>query len=181
MESVNQESSWLRELNKVTILKRYHLLRIDNLFGLLKGTGIFFKIDLRTGYDQLRIAEHDIPKTGFRTRYGHFVLTVMLFGLTNAPATFMCMMNQVFSSCLYNFVVVFIDDILVYSRDKEEHEQNLRKVLQMLRDNKLYICKVFKVRVLARESFNCWEFVSKEGLAVEKLTVRDSPAPKSVT
>ncbi|XP_057518465.1 uncharacterized protein LOC130799384 [Amaranthus tricolor] len=127
-----------RELNKVTVKNKYPLPRIDDLFDQLKGAGMFSKIDLRSGYHQLRIAERDIPKTAFRTRYGHFEFTVMPFGLTNAPAAFMCLMNRVFSACLDKFVVVFIDDILVYSKDEGEHEQHLRQVLQILRENQLY-------------------------------------------
>ncbi|XP_057532976.1 uncharacterized protein LOC130810869 [Amaranthus tricolor] len=127
-----------RELNKVTIKNKYPLPRIDDLFDQLRGAGIFSKIGLRSGYHQLRIAEGDIYKTTFRTRYGHYEFTVMPFGLTNAPAAFMCLMNQVFSAYLDKFVVVFIDDILVYSKDRDGHEKHLRLVLQTLRENKLY-------------------------------------------
>ncbi|XP_057540771.1 uncharacterized protein LOC130818625, partial [Amaranthus tricolor] len=127
-----------RELNKVTVKNKYPLPRIDDLFDQLRGAGIFSKIDLRSGYHQLRIAEGDIHKTAFRTRYGHYEFTVMPFGLTNAPAAFMCLMNQVFGAYLDKFVVIFIDDILVYSKDREEHQEHLRFVLQTLRENKLY-------------------------------------------
>ena len=127
-----------RELNKVTVKNKYPLPRISDLFDQLKGAGMFSKIDLRTGYHQLRIAERDIPKTTFWTRYGYFEFTVMPFGLTNAPAAFMCLMNRVFSACLDKFVVVFIDDILVYSKDEGEHNKHLRKVLRILWENQLY-------------------------------------------
>ena len=153
------------------------------MFDQLKGAGLFSKIDLRSGYHQLRIAERDIPKTAFRTRYGHFEFTVMPFGLTNAPAAFMCMMNQVFSSCLDNFVVVFIDDILVYSKDKEEHEQHLRKVLQILRENQLY-AKFSKCEFWLEKVSFLGHFISKEGVSVDPAkieAVRDWPAPKNMT
>ena len=127
-----------RELNNVTIKNKYPLPRIEDLFDQLKGVGIFSKIDLRSGYHQLRIAEEDIPKTAFRTRYGHYEFTVMPFGLTNAPASFMDLMNRTFQQYLDGFVVVFIDDILVYSKDREEHEEHLRRVLKILREKRLY-------------------------------------------
>lgn len=127
-----------RELNRVTVKNKYPLSRIDDLFDQLKGAGVFSKIDLRLGYHQLGIAEEDIPKIAFRIRYGHYEFTVMPFGLTNAPAAFMDIMNRVFRPYLDRFVVVFIDDILVYSKNKEEHEEHLRIVLETLREHQLY-------------------------------------------
>ncbi|XP_057250746.1 uncharacterized protein LOC104908979 [Beta vulgaris subsp. vulgaris] len=127
-----------RELNKITIKNKYPLPRIDDLFDQLRGATIFSKIDLRSGYHQLRIKPEDISKTVLRTRYGHYEFTVMPFGLTNAPAIFMDLMNRVFKSYLNKFVVVFIDDILVFSRNLIEHEEHLRKVLEVLRERKLY-------------------------------------------
>nr|AAQ56531.1 putative polyprotein [Oryza sativa Japonica Group] len=127
-----------RALNDVTIKNKYPLPRIDDLFDQLKGATIFSKIDLRSGYHQLRIKEEDIPKTAFTTRYGLFECTVMSFGLTNAPAFFMNLMNKVFMEYLDKFVVVFIDDILIYSRTKEEHEEHLRLALEKLREHQLY-------------------------------------------
>ncbi|XP_019246426.1 PREDICTED: uncharacterized protein LOC109226077 [Nicotiana attenuata] len=127
-----------RQLNKVTIKNKYPLPRIDDLFDQLQGARVFSKIDLRSGYHQLRIRASDVPKTAFRTRYGHYEFLVMSFGLTNAPAAFMELMNRVFRPYLDMFVIVFIDDILVYSRSQEEHEQHLRVVLQSLRDSHLY-------------------------------------------
>jgi hypothetical protein len=127
-----------RQLNKVTVKNKYSLPWIDDLFDQLKGARVFSKIDMRLGYHQLRIREHDIQKTAFRTRYGHYEFLVMPFGLTNAPAVFMDLMNRVFWLYLNKYVVVFIDDILVYSSSYLEHEKHLRKVLEKLRENKLY-------------------------------------------
>ena len=128
-----------RQLNRVTIKNKYPLPRIDELFDQLGGSRYFSKIDLRSGYHQLKIREKDVPKTAFRTRYGHFEFLVMPFGLTNAPAAFIDMMNRVFRPCLDQFViVVFIDDILIYSRSMEEHAEHLKIVLQTLREHRLY-------------------------------------------
>ncbi|GKC46700.1 putative reverse transcriptase domain-containing protein, partial [Tanacetum coccineum] len=127
-----------RELNKITIKNRYLLPRIDDLFDQLQGACYFSKIDLGSGYHQLRVHEDDIPKTAFRTRYGHFEFTVMPFGLTNAPAVFIDLMNRVCKPYLDKFVIVFIDDILIYSKTKEEHEVHLKLVLELLRKEKLY-------------------------------------------
>ncbi|GJS71301.1 putative reverse transcriptase domain-containing protein, partial [Tanacetum coccineum] len=127
-----------RELNKLTIKNRYPLPRIDELFDQLQGSSIYSKIDLRSGYHQLRVREQDIPKTAFRTRYGHYEFQVMPFGLTNAPAVFMDLMNRVCKPYLDKFVIVFIDDILIYSKDKKEHEEHLKAILELLKEEKLY-------------------------------------------
>ncbi|GJR12238.1 putative reverse transcriptase domain-containing protein [Tanacetum coccineum] len=132
-----------RELNKLTVKNRYPLPRIDDLFDQLRGACPFLKIDFRSGYHQLRVHEDAIPKTAFRTRYGHFESTVMPFGLTNAPAVFMDLMNRVCKPYLGRFVIVFIDDILAYSKSKEEHEVHLKLVLESLRKEKSY-AKFFK-------------------------------------
>ena len=122
-----------RGLNEVTIKNKYPLPMINDLFDQLQGAKVFSTIDLRSGYHQLKIQEQDIPKTTFTTRYGLYEYTVMSFGLTNAPAYFMNMMNKVFMEFLDKFVVVFIDDILVYSKNEEEHKEHLRLVLGNLR------------------------------------------------
>ncbi|GJT28843.1 putative reverse transcriptase domain-containing protein [Tanacetum coccineum] len=127
-----------RELNKLTIKNRYPLPRIDDLFDQLQGSSVYSKIDLRSGYHQLRIREEDIPITAFRTRYGHYEFQVMPFGLTNAPAVFMDLMNRVCKPYLDKFVIVFIDDILIYSKNKEEHGKHLKTILNLLRSEKLY-------------------------------------------
>nr|GFB85268.1 putative reverse transcriptase domain-containing protein [Tanacetum cinerariifolium] len=115
-----------RELNKLTVNNRYPLPRIDDLFDQLQGSSIYSKIDLRSGYHQLRVREHDIPKTAFGTRYGHYEFQVMPFGLTNAPAVFM---NQMCKTYLDKFMIVFIDDILIYSKNEKEHEEQLKAIL----------------------------------------------------
>ena len=118
-----------RQLNRVTIKNRYPLPRIDDLFDQLRGVRVYSKIDLRTGYHQLRVREINIPKTAFRTRYGHFEFTVMPYGLTNVPAAFMDLMHRVFQPYLDRFVVVFVDENFIYSQSKWEHEYHLRIVL----------------------------------------------------
>jgi hypothetical protein len=127
-----------RALNEVTIMNKYPLLRIDELFDQLCGVCVFSKIDLRSEYHQLKIRECNIPKTAFVLRHGMYEYTMMSFGLTNAPPYFMYLMNKVFMEYLDKFVVMFIDDILVYSRSEKEHEEHPRLVLQKLRDHKLY-------------------------------------------
>jgi hypothetical protein len=127
-----------RSLNKVTIKNKYPLPRIDDLFDQLKVACVFSKIDLRSGYHQLKIRATDIPQIAFITRYGLFEHTVMSFGLTNAPAYFMYLMNKVFMEYLDKFVVVFIDNILIFSKNEEEHDEHLYLVLQKLRENQLY-------------------------------------------
>jgi hypothetical protein len=127
-----------RSLNEVTIKNKYPLPRIEDLFDQMKEESVFSKIDLRLGYHQLKIQESDIPKTTFRTRYGLYKYTVMSFGLTNAPAYYMYLMNKVFMKYLDKFIIVFIDDIQIFSKTMEEHEEHLRLVLEKLRSNQLY-------------------------------------------
>jgi hypothetical protein len=125
-------------LNEVTIKNKYPLPRIEDLFDQLRGASVFSKIDLRSGYHQLRIRPSDIPKTTFITKYGLYEFTVMSSGLTNAAALFMNLMNSVFMDYLDKFVVVFIDNILIYSQSEEEHVDHLKMVLQRLREHQLY-------------------------------------------
>ena len=127
-----------RELNKMTMKNKYPLPRIDDLFDQLQGVCVFSKIDLQSGYHQLRVKSENIPKIAFQTRYGHYEFLVMPFGLTNALAAFMDLMNRVFKLYLDQFVVVFVDDILMYSKSREEHERHLSTVLQTLGDKQLY-------------------------------------------
>ncbi|GKD25211.1 putative reverse transcriptase domain-containing protein [Tanacetum coccineum] len=122
-----------RELNKLTVKNRYPLPRIDDLFDQLQESSVYSKIDLRSGYHQLRVREADIPKTAFRTQYGHYEFQVMPFGLTNAPVVFMDLMNRLCKPYLDKFVIVFIDDILIYSKNKKEHEEHLKTILELLK------------------------------------------------
>jgi hypothetical protein len=156
--------------------------RIDDLFDQLKGASIFSKIDLRSGYHQLRIKEEDIPKTTFRTRYGHYEFIVMPFGLTNAPAAFMNLMNSVFRKYLDRFVQVFLDDILIYSRNEKEHLEHLRLVLQCLREHKLY-GKLTKCSFFEKEIQYLGHTISGKGIAVDysKIeTIMTWPTPRNV-
>ena len=127
-----------RKLNRVTIKNRYPLSRIDDLFDQLKGAQVYSKIDLCTGYHQSGVREADIPKTVFRTRYGHLEFTVMPFELMNVPVAFMDLMHMVFQPYLDQFVVVFVDDNLIYSKSEKEHEDDLGVVLHTFRDHQLY-------------------------------------------
>ncbi|GJZ22224.1 putative reverse transcriptase domain-containing protein [Tanacetum coccineum] len=127
-----------RELNKLTVKNRYPLPRIDDLFDQIQGLSVYSKIDLRSGYHQLRVQEEDIPKTAFRTRYGHYEFQVMPFSLTNALAVFMDLVNRVCKPYLDKFVIVLIDDILIYSKNKQDHEEHLKLILELLKKEKLY-------------------------------------------
>jgi len=127
-----------RQLNKVTIKNKYPLPRIDDMMDQLTGACVFSKIDLRSGYHQIQVKTEDVPKTAFRTRYGHYEYSVMPFGVSNAPGVFIEYMNRIFQPYLDHFVVVFIDDILVYSKSEEEHAEHLRVILQVLKEKRLY-------------------------------------------
>ena len=171
-----------RQLNGVTIKNRYPLPRIDDLFDQLRGGRVYSKIDLLTGYHQLRVREENIPKTTFRTWYRHFEFIVMPFGLTNAPATFMDLMHRVFQPYLDQFVVVFVDDILIYSQPKEEHEDHLRIVLQALKEHQLYV-KYSKCEFWLTEMRFLGHVVSISGVSVdpEKVeAIMSWERPKSV-
>jgi hypothetical protein len=161
-----------RSLNEVTIKNKYPLSRIEDLFNQMKGASIFSKIDLRSGYHQLKIQESNIPKTAFHTRYGLYEYTVMSFGLTNAPAYFMYFMNKVFMEYLDKFVVVFIDDILKFSKMEEEHEKHLRMVLEKLRSNQLY-AKFSMCQFWLTEVAFLRHVISTGGISVDPSKVKD--------
>jgi hypothetical protein len=159
-------------LNEVTIKNKYPLPRIDDLFDQLKGACVFLKIDLRSRYHQPKIRASDIPKTTFITRYGLYEYKVMSFGLTNAPACFMYLINKVFMEYLDKFVVLFINDILIFSKNEKEHDKHLRLVLQKLRENQLY-AKLNKCEFWLKEvSFLC-HIISEGGIYVDPSKVKD--------
>jgi hypothetical protein len=169
-------------LNAVTIKNKYPLPRIDVLFDQLAGAKIFSKIDLRSGYHQIKIRPCDIPKTAFSTRYGLYEFLVMSFGLMNAPAYFMYLMNSVFMTELDKFVVIFIDDILIYSKSEKEHAKHLRVVLQRLRDHKLY-AKFSKCEFWLKSVKFLEHTISQDGISVDPSKVQevmDWKPPKSV-
>ena len=155
-----------RKLNKVTVNNKYPLPRIDDIFDQMKGENVFSNIDLRSGYHQVRIKDEYIHKTAFRTRYGHYEFVVLPFSLTNVPTTFMCLVNIVFNKYLDKFVLVFLDEILIYSKNEEEHEEHLRLTLQLLREHRLYAklskCDFYKDRIhyLGR-------IISDEGISMD--------------
>ncbi|KAD3640029.1 hypothetical protein E3N88_29252 [Mikania micrantha] len=182
-ELSNQCKSYYRELNKVTIKNRYPLPRIDDLFDQLQGSSYYSKIDLRSGYHQLRIQEEDIPKTAFRTRYGHYEFLVMPFGLTNAPAVFMDLMNRVCKPYLDKFVIVFIDDILISSKTQEEHADHLRRVLELLKKEQLY-AKFSKCDFWIREVQFLGHVVNEKGIHIDPAkieAIKKWAAPKTPT
>ncbi|GJW45624.1 putative reverse transcriptase domain-containing protein [Tanacetum coccineum] len=165
-----------RDLNKLTIKNCYPLLRIDDLFDQLQGSRYFSKIDLRLGYHQLRVHEADISKTAFRTRYGHFEFTVMPFGLTNAPAVFIDLMNRVCKPYLDKFVLVFIDDILIFSKSKEEHEVYLKLILELLGNEKLY-AKFLKCDFWLQEVQFLGHVVNSDGIHVDPSKIESIAKP----
>ncbi|GJR21139.1 putative reverse transcriptase domain-containing protein [Tanacetum coccineum] len=172
-----------RELNKLTIKNRYPLPRIDDLFDQLQGACCFSKIDLRSGYHQLRVREEDITKTAFRTRYGNFEFTVMPFGLTNAPAIFMDLMNHVCKPYLDKFVIMFIDDILIYSKSEEEHEIHLQTILDLLKKEKLY-AKFSKCEFWLQEVQFLGHVVNRDGILMDPSkveSVKNWKTPESPT
>ncbi|GJR43516.1 putative reverse transcriptase domain-containing protein [Tanacetum coccineum] len=172
-----------RELNKLTVKNRYPLPRIDDLFDQLQGSSIYSKIDLRSGYHQLRVREQDVPKTAFRTRYGHYEFQVMPFGLTNAPAVFMDLMNRVCKPYLDKFVIVFIDDILIYSKDEREHEEHLKTILELLKEEKLY-AKFSKCEFWIPKVQFLGHVIDSRGIHVDPAkieSIKDWASPKTPT
>jgi hypothetical protein len=161
-----------RALSEVTIKNKYPLPRIDNLFDQLHGPCVFSKIDLRLGYHQLKIWECDIPKIAFILRYGLYEYMVISLGLSNAPAYFMYLMNKVFIEYLDKFIVVFIDDILVYSRNEEEYKEHLRLALQKLWEYRLY-AKLSKCEFWMKQVAFLGHVVSKGGISVDPSKVQD--------
>lgn len=161
-----------RELNKVTIKNRYPLPRIDDLFDQLQGASYFSKIDFRSGYHQLKVREEDIPKTAFHTRYGHYKFVVMSFGLMNAPAAFMDLINLVCRPMLDKSVIVFINNMLVFSKSEEEHSMHLKQVLEMLQREKLY-AKFLKCEFWLRKVQFFGHVINVGGIKVDKSKADD--------
>ncbi|GJX37487.1 putative reverse transcriptase domain-containing protein [Tanacetum coccineum] len=172
-----------RDLKQATKKNRYPLPRIDDLFDQLQGSSVYSKIDLRSGYHQLRVRNEDIPKTAFRTRYGHYEFQVMPFGLTNAPAVFMDLMNRVCRPYLDKFVIVFIDDILIYSKTKEEHDVHLRLILELLKKEELY-AKFSKCDFWLSKVQFLGHVIDSEGIHVDPAkieSIKDWESPKTPT
>ena len=171
-----------RGLNQSTIKNKYPIPRIDELLDRLHGSQIFTKINLKSGYYQIRIKEEDIPKTGFNTRYGHYEFTVIPFGLTNAPATFNRLMSDIFREHLDEYVLVFFDDILVYSKNPEEHEQHVRRVLELLRQHQLF-AKKSKCTFCTDKVEYLGFVISKDGVSTDPAkieAVKNWPTPKNI-
>jgi hypothetical protein len=172
-----------RQLNKGTVNNKYPLPRIDDLFDQLKDAKIFSKIDLRSGYHQVRIKEEDINNTTFITWYDHYEFTMVPFGLSNAPTVFMCLMNGGFREYLDKFFIEFLDDILIYSKLEEEHEHHLRMVLQVLREHQLH-SKLSKCSFYQKQIHYLGHIILKVGITVDpnKIeAIREWSAPKIVT
>nr|GEW46047.1 putative reverse transcriptase domain-containing protein [Tanacetum cinerariifolium] len=171
------------ELNKLTVKNRYPLLRIDDLFDQLQGSNIYSKIDLRSGYHQLRVRDQDILKTTFRTRYGHYEFQVLPFGLINAPAVFMDLMNRVCKHYLDKFVIIFIDEIIIYSNDKKEHEEHLKEILELLKKEKLY-AKFSKCEFWIPKVQFLGHVIDSRGIHVDPAkieSIKDWASPKTST
>ncbi|GJS03026.1 putative reverse transcriptase domain-containing protein, partial [Tanacetum coccineum] len=172
-----------QELNKLTVKNRYPLPRIDNLFDQLQGSNVYSKIDLRSGYHQLRVREGYIPNTAFRSSYGHYEFQVMPFGLTNASTVFMDLMNRVCKPYLDKFVIVFIDDILIYSKNKEEHEEHLRLILKLLKKEELY-AKFSKCEFRIPKVQFLGHVIDSQGIHVDPAkieSIKDWASPKTPT
>ncbi|GJR47154.1 putative reverse transcriptase domain-containing protein [Tanacetum coccineum] len=172
-----------RELNKLTVKNRHLLSRIDDLFDQLQGSSLYSKINLRSGYHHIRVRDEDIPKTAFRTRYGHYEFQVMPFGLSNMPAVFMDLMKRVCRPYLDKFVIVFIDDILVYSKTKEEDDAHLRLILKLLKKEELYT-KFSKCDFWLSKVQFLGHVIDSEGIHVDPAkneSIKDWESPKTPT
>nr|GEY35785.1 putative reverse transcriptase domain-containing protein [Tanacetum cinerariifolium] len=172
-----------RELNKLTVKNRYPLPRINDLFDQLQGSSVYLKIDLRSGYYQLRGREEYISKTAFRTRYSPYEFQVMPFGLTNVPTVFMDLVNRVCKPDLDNFMIVFIDDIMIYSKSNQEHEENLKLILELLKKEKLY-AKFFKCEFwIPNVQFRSY-VINSQGIHMDPAkieSIKDCASPKTPT
>jgi hypothetical protein len=155
-----------KELNKVTVKNKYPLPRIDHLFDQLKNAKIFSKIDLRSSYHKVSVKYEYINKTSFRTRYGHYEFRVVSFGLSSASIVFMCLLNGVFQEYLDNFVIVFLEYIIIYTKSEEDHEKHLKIVLQVLREHQLY-SKLSKCSFYHNQIHYLGHIISEEGIAVD--------------
>nr|GEV15310.1 putative reverse transcriptase domain-containing protein [Tanacetum cinerariifolium] len=172
-----------RELNKLTVKNRYPLPRIDDLFDQLQGLSVYSKIDLIMGYHQLRVRKEDIPKTAFRTRYGQYEFQVMPFGLTNAPTIFIDLMNCVCKPYLDEFVIVFIDDILIYSKNMKEHKEHLKAILELLKKEELY-AKFSKCEFWIPKVQFLGHVIDSQGIHVDPAkieSIKDWASPKTPT
>jgi hypothetical protein len=161
----------LKQLNKVTVKKKKYFSRIDDLFDQLKDAKVFSKTNIRSVYHQVRIKEEDISNISFRTRYGHYEFIVVPFGLSNALVVFMCLMNGIFIEYLDKFSIVFLDDILIYSKSEEEHGQHLRRVLQLLREHQLY-AKLSKFSFYHRQIHYLGHIILEEGIEVNPEKIK---------
>lgn len=171
-----------RAVNRLTLKNRYPLPRIEELLDRLRGASYFTKIDLRSGYHQVPLHQEDMPKTAFRTRYGHFEFRVLPFGLTNAPAHFMALMHRIFGKLLDKCVIVFLDDIICYSSTESQHLEDVRAVLRCLRQEELYI-KLSKCSFFKRSISFCGYIVSEEGVSTDPAkiqAVQDWPTPSTL-
>ncbi|GJT70127.1 putative reverse transcriptase domain-containing protein [Tanacetum coccineum] len=184
MKELSEQLQELSDKGFIRPMKnRYPLPRIDDLFDQLQGSSIYSKIDLRSGYHQLRVREQDIPKTAFRTRYGHYEFQVMPFGLTNAPAVFMDLMNRVCKPYLDKFVIVFIDDILIYSKNEKEHEEHLKAILELLKKEQLY-AKFSKCEFWIPKVQFLGHVIDSRGIHVDPAkieSIKDWASPKTPT
>ncbi|GKA21688.1 putative reverse transcriptase domain-containing protein [Tanacetum coccineum] len=184
MKELSEQLKELSDKGFIRPMKNcYPLPRINDLFDQLQGSSVYSKIDLRSGYHQLRVREEDIPKTAFRTRYNHYEFQVMPFGLTNAPAVFMDLMNRVCKPYLDKFVIVFIDDILIYSKNKQEHEEHLKLILELLKKEELY-AKFSKCEFWIPKVQFLGHVIDSERIHVDLAkieSIKDWTSPKSPT